>query len=117
MSRASATARFNRIAFADRVQCWPVTVSIAAVTGIAAAKSPTRQTRVPNEQGSGWTQRAQAVFNFAAAGTYTPTLGADFTVTASETASEVGEVYRCFDLRPSNPATGSDHRCVCFRLD
>lgn len=117
MSFASATARFNRLAFATRRESWPVTVTAGAVTGIKAAKSPTRSRRVPNEQGSGWTQQAQATFNFAAAGTYVPALGADFTITASETATEIGEIYRCFDFLPANPATGADHRCVCFRLD
>lgn len=117
MSLANATARFNRTAFANRQAMWPITVTSGTTTGIDAVKSPTTLKRVPNEQGSGWTQQAHATFNFAAGGAFAATIGSEFTITSSDTADEISTTWRCFDLRRRNPATGADHRCVCFRLD
>jgi hypothetical protein len=118
MSLASATARFNRVAFRARAQSWPVTVTAKGYTGnLTGAKSPTILKRVPQEQGAGWIQQAHSTFNFAGAGSYQPDIGAEFTITDSQTAAEVGTIWRCFSVLRANLATNSDHRCECFRLD
>jgi hypothetical protein len=117
MSFASQTARFNAQASRHRAECYPCTVTAAGVAEpIACAKSPTKITRLANEQGTGFVQRAIAVFAFPASGEFAPSIGSEWTIATCSTASEVGTAWRCFEFTRAS-ALGNDHRCVCFRLD
>ncbi len=94
------------------------TSNITAATGntpLDIAKAPTKVRR-ENPDGVGWVQSVNAVFLFPASGTFVPKIGAEWEITASTDApAEVGQRWRCFDF--TNAGAGTEHRCVCFRLD
>ncbi len=106
---------FGAQAAAVRAESWPVTLTLADTTSVDIAKSASRLSRIPAPQGSGYIQQVHAVFLFPVSGDFIPTLGAEWTVTASEIASEISESWRCFEVIPS--AAGTEHRAMCFRLD
>lgn len=107
---------FAAVAARSRASIWGVTLTVPGGARLEKiAKSPTKITRVQNEQMTGWVQRAEATFNFPASGSYKPTIGAEFTIIASATADEVSTVWRCFDL--VRTGAGMEHTCTCFRLD
>lgn len=94
------------------------TTDISAGTGntpLDVAKSASKVERVQQEQGAGYVNRTITAFNFPVSGEYVPEIGDEFEIKVSETADEVGTSWRCFDLIRS--AGGTEHRCVCFKLD
>lgn len=110
--------RFAAQASRERQQIWRVTVTATGInSSFSGAKSPTQLSRVPQEQGGGWVQRAIATFNFPVVGTFRPEIGTEITIASYVTASEIGSVWRCFDLTRGDANTGTDHRMVCYRLD
>ncbi len=118
MSFAASLRTFAAQASRELRSIWPVTVTASgSAARICGAKSPTQMSRVPQEMGVGYIERAVATFLFPVTGSFTPDLGAEITVAAYEADGEIGTVWRCFDLQRGDPNTGSDHRLVCFRLD
>lgn len=115
MSFAGPMRTFAAIAARVRAEVWPVTVAVPGGAQVAIAKSATKVNRRRDEQGAGWIQSAIATFNFPASGAFVPQIGNEWEITESETAAEVGTVWRCFDI--TDAAAGSEHRCVCFRKD
>lgn len=101
-----------------RRETWPTWIRHGTdATRILAAKSPTQILRVPQEQGAGWVQRAVCTFQFPASATSRPDVGSEFAVITCNTEEEVGTRWRCFDFIRGSEDAGSDHRCVCYRLD
>ena len=112
----ASLVRFNRTASQTRRGNYPAQVTLASGAIVCCAKLPTQITRVPQEQGTGWVQEAVATFLFSSTGTFTPTIGCEFTLTTSEDSpDEVSTVWRCRELKRAG--AGHEHRVVCFRLD
>jgi len=120
MSAASpyraSLVRFNRTATKTRRGNYPAQVTVSTGAVLCVAKLPTQVTRVPQEQGTGWVQEAVATYLFPGTGTFTPTIGCEFTLTTSDDSTdEEGTTWRCRELKRSG--AGHEHRAVCFRLD
>lgn len=115
---ASALQDFAGQASRERADIWPVTVTEAGATvRITGAKSPTQASRVQQEQGGGWVQRALATFLFPVTGKFNPAIGAELVIVATSTVDEINTRWRCFDLKRGDPGSGRDHSLSCFRLD
>jgi hypothetical protein len=110
-----AVRSFAAVAARVRAVVWPITVALPDESEVEVAKASTKVERVQQEQGAGYVTRSIATFNFPASGEFVPRVGDQWTITASELADEVGTVWRCFDIIRS--VAGSEHRCVCFKLD
>jgi len=118
MSFATAAKEFAAQAARERRSIWPITVSAGdPVVSIAGCKGATQLSRVMNEQGSGYVQRTIATFHLPVAGTFRPDIGAELTITDTETSEELNTSWRCFEFTRGHETTGVDHRLVCFRLD
>lgn len=116
MSYGDAVREFAAQSAEARAETWPVSVKLADESVVAIVKTPTKLSRVQQEQGAGWEQRAIAVFLFPAIGEFVPEIGNEWEVTAyADAPGEIGTRWRCFDL--TRTGAGTEHRCVCFRLD
>jgi hypothetical protein len=112
----SAIAAFAAQSAALRRQIWASSITPTGGSAIVAAKSPTKITRQANEIGSGFVQRAIAVFMIAQDIGYVPAIGAEWVLSAhASNPSEIGSRWRCFDCTASE--LGAEFRCACFRLD
>jgi hypothetical protein len=107
---------FASQAAAQRRELWPATVTLADNSVVSVAKSPTKISRIEQEQGAGFVQRAVATFSFDAGGTFVPDIGAKFTLTTAPIASEVDTVWKCFDLQRAD-ACNTEHLARCYRAD
>lgn len=115
MSFASAARTFAAQAARERRECWPATVLVSTGETLSVAKSPTKQSRVPQEQGVGYVQRAIAVFGFPVDARFTPTLGAEFTVLTCPEEIDKNTAWRCYEVQLETQT--QQHHAACFRLD
>jgi hypothetical protein len=116
MSFLAASRAFAAQAAAARRELWPATVTLADASVVSVAKSITKITRLEQEQGAGWVQRAVATFAFSATGAFVPDIGATLTLTTAPIVSEQGTVWRCYDLQRA-AALQTEHLVRCYRLD
>lgn len=117
MSLLSQSIALARQGARWRTELYPVKVTLGPdVIHRAAAKSPTKLTRMLNDHGTGYVVRGVATFLTGRDWSARPALGSRFTIRENPlNSAEVGTVWQVFELTPGT--SGEEDRSVCFRLD
>jgi hypothetical protein len=116
VSLLSQSKELAKSGAAWRIDLFGVKVTLGTGPAVLlCAKSPTKASRVQNEQGTGWVQRNLATFMTSPSWATRPAIGNEFTIQDSSIIAEIGTVWRIFDL--TTGVAGEEDRCVCFRKD
>ena len=117
MSLLSQSIALARSGAHWRTELYAVRIRLGSTTASQpAAKSPSKFSRLLNEQGSGYIQRTIATFLTSPDWATRPALGDQFIISENpRNSADVGTVWRIFELTPGR--AGEEDRCVCFKLD